>query len=283
MSQTTNHTHVPEQDSTDQKVRQYSVILCRGDRQAVAEAADDYESALTAIGISDVRHVPLLEFTFRHEDRLLEHLNDDEKFEGLILTSPRAAEAVSRVANSETRNRWSRKKKVFTLGPKTAARAHADGLTRKLHQEIAGNSRILATSIVKQYEDEDSVKINFLMPCSSIARDELPVILRDHGFTVTIVHAYDTVARQDAHEVLEATIKSLKSENVIIVFFSPSNVDAVVHHLKQTKCDKRLFYASIGSTTTSALESHDMPVTCTSVLPTAASLAQTIKLAFISS
>ena len=272
-----NHSSAGEKGK-DEKVRHYSVILCRGEYPAAettAAADDDYELAIRQIGISDVHHVPLLQFHFENQQTLLKELHDDGKFEGLILTSPRAVEAVARVATADLIDRWSRKHN-FTVGPKTAMRVHQIGLTRKLRQEVAGNSRILALSIVQQYVDQDSSGIRFLMPCSSIARDELPLILREHNFSVTVIPAYDTIVASDAHVRLSTVIGNAANDNVLIVFFSPSNVNAVSAHLKDTNYGKKILYVAIGHTTTSALESCSMPAICTAALPTAESLAQTI-------
>lgn len=277
MSGPANHTENPAtgQEVKHEKVRHYSVILCRGEYPAAIVAEDEYELAMRQIGIPDVHHVPLLQFKFENESTLLQELSDDDKFEGLILTSPRAVEAIARVAPMQLIDRWSRKQN-FTVGPKTAVRAHVAGLTRKLHQEVPGNSRILALSIVKQLEERYSREIRFLMPCSCIARDELPDILREHGFTLTTVPAYDTKPAIDSHGRLSAAITTAASEKVLIVFFSPSNVNAVSQHLKTAKFEKEIFYVSIGQATSAALESSGMPAICTSALPTAESLAQTI-------
>lgn len=266
------------QEDKKEKVRHFSVILCRGEYPAAetsTTAEDEYESALRQIGIRDVHHVPLLQFQFVNQSTLLHELSQHDNFEGLILTSPRAVEAISRIAPLHLIDRWSRKQN-FTVGPKTSARAHEVGLTRKLHQEVAGNSRILALSIVKQLEGRDSREVRFLMPCSGIARDELPLILREHDFAVITVPAYDTNPAIDAHERLSSAIAGATTKKVLIVFFSPSNVNAVSQHLKSAKFEKEISFVSIGHTTRSALESSGMPAICTSALPTAESLAETI-------
>ena len=272
----TQATSSADGQSSDQKVRPYSVILCRGEVRSPAsidDPEDEYEKSLHAIGMSDVRTLPLLRFQFRDQQLLMEKLNRCDDYTGLILTSPRAVEAIREVATTDLLIQWSRKE-VFTVGPKTAKLAHAIGLTNRKHEEVAGNSKILALAIVKLYESKHGIR--FLMPCSSIARDDLPLILSQNQIQVDQVFAYDTIPTDDAPQRLESAVRQAVNSNVFVVFFSPSNVNAVGDVLRLLCPSKKVSFVCIGPTTGAALESKGLPFICNSAQPNAESLAKTI-------
>ena len=263
------------------KVRPYSVILCRGESpESASDAAtgDEFASLFRVKGFSDVRSVPLLRFHFINQQVLERELDRDAAYSGLILTSPRAVDAVANIMTASQAVRW-REKQNFTLGPRTSARAFASGLTRRLHQEVAGNSRILALSIVKQLQEQDGGSWRFLMPCSSLARDELPMILRQHHVHVETIAAYETQGAPDAWDRLRSAVTEAAFDDVLLVFFSPSGVNSVADRLSPCFGDKKLSFVTIGPTTAAALESLELPVLCVASLPSAQTLAREVEAA----
>ena len=94
----------------------------------MADSASAYASSATSsssAGRTDVSR------------QLAEHLAEPERYGGLILTSPRAADALA----GQDFTAW-QDKSVFVVGPATAARARGLGL--RLKGEAAGSAEALA-------------------------------------------------------------------------------------------------------------------------------------------
>jgi uroporphyrinogen-III synthase len=87
---------------------------------------DKYVKALKNAGACQVHIVPALQFVFKGEEKLLTALaNGVGNSEGIILTSPRAAECVLRAINAvddsqvEAVNYWKEKKLCYVVGEAT--------------------------------------------------------------------------------------------------------------------------------------------------------------------
>ncbi len=87
---------------------------------------DKFVKALRDVGASQVHIVPALQFVFKGEEKLLSaFLNGVEACEGIILTSPRAAEGVLRAidvaddSQLEAVNYWRENKICYVVGEAT--------------------------------------------------------------------------------------------------------------------------------------------------------------------
>ena len=100
-------------------------------------AAAPYTDALDTAGF-DAVVLPVLTFEVVQTIKLALHLQRPDAFSGLVLTSPRAVAALAEQAPLL----WGWKTKpTYCVGPATAARATALGLTTK--GEDAGNGSIM--------------------------------------------------------------------------------------------------------------------------------------------
>ena len=98
-------------------------------------------------------------------------------------------------------------------------------------------------------------------PCSSIRKDDLVVALKENGVDCTEVNAYCTSTNEASMRELVQCLNAIEHTSAfwVLVFFSPSGVDAV---LSSAECsamlvaDKARFrLISIGPSTTHKLES----------------------------
>jgi len=110
----------------------------------------------------------------------------------------------------------------------------------------------LAREIGRRYPP----KAKLLLPCSSIARDELPAALGKAGYSVTVMPLYTPVSLpppEDLNAVLAAATD--------ILFFAPSQVRAFFSWITETPA--HLTYWAIGATTLKemppALQARSLP------------------------
>lgn len=101
-----------------------SVILVKAYSDEGEE--DKYVKSLHDIGVSQVHVIPALQFVFKGEEKLLESFSKGiESYEGIILTSPRAAEGVLKAVDSANEGQskdvefWKENKVCFVVGSAT--------------------------------------------------------------------------------------------------------------------------------------------------------------------
>jgi uroporphyrinogen-III synthase len=260
-----------------------AIMVCRGDS---ASEDDEYILALRDVGFETVRHLPLLEFSYRDSTKFMKMLEDkDFNHHGIIFTSPRSVFALENFIMKTPplmellRDRL---KFVFAVGPRSSLEVEKKlGLKVSITEpEKAGNSKILAESILEFLKNNRIEETKFLMPCSSSAHDDLPNILTSHGVTVTRIPIYDTFPASDSPERLSNSLHELSSfTTVLLVFFSPSNVKSVsslLLNLKKDETPQKVHFVAIGPTTESCLRDLSLAVFCVSPKPNPQSLSQAI-------
>lgn len=247
-----------------------SIILCRSEA-----SDDDYVESLKTFGFIYVAQVSLLEFKYLNEEQLTDHLSD-EHFNGLVLLSPRCVTAVQNALQKSPENvreRWT-KQVVFSIGDKTSAHCRQK-LCMTPVMSTATTSNELA-EFITDYFNKDTVKTTrLLIPCSSISKPDLPEFLGKHGIEYKQIFVYETVASPASLGRLEDCILQSRTSTVIIVFFSPSNVDAVIP-LFRKNYEKRLLFSAIGKTTAASMAERGIPIFFTSSRPDPSSLAASL-------
>lgn len=221
-------------------------------------APDPFEEAFRAQGFQ-VLSIPVLEFSFVNKDALRYVLAEPDVYGALLITSPRAVEALAQVfPYIEQPDLW-RSKKTYVVGPGTAAGMRALGFHPE--GEDTGSAEVLAPVI--EHQDKP-----ILFLCGNRSRDVLPKRLQAAGIPYVSLCVYETHLRTD----LDFT--QVESPDWL-VFFSPSGVEAVQH---ASGIDwERTRKAAIGLTTAQALEEAGWPPEAVAEQPTPESLAQAIR------
>jgi uroporphyrinogen-III synthase len=228
--------------------RRPTVLLLRTPREP-----DPYVAALEEAGF-EARCVPVLRFDSAGSDAVEERIQHPEAYGGLVLTSPRAVQALRGFDLAA----W-RSLPTFTVGPTTAADAAALGL--RPTGEEAGTADDLADVITSHSLDRP-----LLFLCSDRRRDTLPDRLRAAGVAFEEVTAYHTVGY--GGDLAEAVAERRPDW---IVCFSPSGVEAMRALARPSW--NRIFYAAIGPTTADALRAAGIAPRAVAAEPTPEALA----------
>ncbi|MDX1545967.1 MAG: uroporphyrinogen-III synthase [Rhodothermales bacterium] len=220
---------------------------------------DPYQAALEAAGYRVVSQ-PVLTFRWVDPEALSAALGASHRWGGLILTSPRAAEALARVWTDAHARAW-RGRTVFAVGPRTADGARALGLAPE--GEEAGEAHALAERIAGR-----PFAAPLLFLCGDRRRDELPRALAAAGIAVREQVVYETRLR---------TGFALDPWPDWLVFFSPSGVEAVQQNVlidpRRARC------AAIGPTTAAALRAAGWPPAAVAPAPTPEGLVTSLQAA----
>ena len=167
---------------------------------------DPYERALRAVGL-EAESVPVLQFQFVNAGALREALLSG-RYGHLVLTSPRALDAIERVGLPQ---RWVGET-AWTVGEETARRAARLGLRPRGEQ--AGSAAALALRVALD------ARPPLLFVCGDRRREELPSALRERSIAVDEIVAYETHLRPPP--LLSGPVP------YAVGFFSPSGVDAAL-------------------------------------------------------
>lgn len=215
---------------------------------------DPYEAALEAAGFRTVS-IPVLDVEPAGEDALAGVLRRPDAYEGVILTSPRAA---SRLVEGIQLPRidaaaW-QKKAIWTVGPATAAAVAAAGFEPE--GEDSGEAGRLAERIVAH-----SATRPWLFLCGDRRRDTLPEALRQARTPFEEVIVYQTRGK--------APDWSACPSPDWVVFFSPLGVEAAMPANTNWETART---AAIGPATAVALRDAGRPAAVVAEQPTPAAL-----------
>ncbi|MGI9174275.1 MAG: uroporphyrinogen-III synthase [Rhodothermales bacterium] len=222
---------------------------------------DPYEKALAAAGFR-CRSVPVLDFEFTGREALQEKLAHPDRYGGLLLTSPRAVEALAEallwLPNQVAA--WTAKP-VFAVGPRTSEVLRQLGLQPQGEQ--AGNAEALADVLEQTATKLDGM---LLFLCGDRRREILPERLRRADVAFEECTVYRTLA--------QAELALPDEEPDWIVFFSPSGVEAVQRTSEMKTWKARI--AAIGPTTAAALRQAGRAVDVTAQEPSPEALVQAL-------
>ena len=250
------------------------------------KADDEYESQIAKVCNLEVVSIPVLDFTYKNIDQLSASLVDIDNFGGLVFTSPRAVEALSKALNScslhENKELLSsvEKTKVFVVGKATERALNKVqselGIDLQCDGSNEGSAENLA-NYMKDLKDVCDETRPFLFACGNIARETLPKILATHNIHVKSTCVYETVPDSNFKENL-ATLVSKRGCPAVIVFFSPSGVDFSLKIIQNfISAFDSVKTIAIGHTTARAFHDKGYKVHGISEKPTAAHLSLCIK------
>ncbi|CAK1584994.1 unnamed protein product [Parnassius mnemosyne] len=231
-------------------------------------ASEDYKKAFSKCNYQTVFVEPL-EFVYINLQKLSEKLQNGN-YHGLILTSPRAIEAVSRCWAPSKFILWNTKR-IYTLGESSGRKVKLL-LGLEALGTSAGNAENLAKLIMK--ENPESSK--FLFPCGNLSSELLPNMLQSSGIMVDSLTVYETKENENLRTNLMAVNDS--EEPCCMVFFSPSGCE-YIHRQLQTFINKlsNLPHFAIGNSTAHKIENLGVEIAGVAVKPKAESVIESIE------
>ncbi|XP_001599706.1 uroporphyrinogen-III synthase [Nasonia vitripennis] len=254
-------------------INKIKVLLCTGVSSETDNNENQYKKCLTEHGF-ECEILQVLHFEFINLDDLRNTLLDSESYNGLILTSPRAAAAIAmtKMQNPFSLEPWL-EKTTFCIGQATEFVAKEQvGLTNIFGSD-SGNAKNLANFIVHTMKEK--CKKPLLLPCSDIARDTIPQILLNNKIEVKKIVVYKTKAH---HFLAEALNEALNQSPHVLVFYSPSIVDNMLNALSNNKTIFENFkIIAIGPVTEEALENAGIKVDGVAEKPEPTSLTEVIQ------
>lgn len=261
--------------------------------KAISDDEDKDDRYVKSIGQSfpdlKVKPISVLQFVFEDPKILSKEIENVNDYDGLILTSPRSVEAVSRAFASTSLDLsqnfpeiWRQEKTCYVVGDSSFCGVKRLLLWKEDHirGQETGNGKNLSKKII---EDVGATKksAKFLFPCGNLKRDILPENLAQSGIELKIVECYKTQLAEE----LESSIEKLKDEIGsldVAVFFSPSGVKFSWPILSKQfpEFERDCKFISIGPVTSEALNSKGCRNVFTSPNPNADGIIEAFKLAF---
>ncbi|XP_011868249.1 PREDICTED: uroporphyrinogen-III synthase-like [Vollenhovia emeryi] len=247
-----------------------TVVLCKG----LSEKSDRQETYAETLESAGYRCECLqtLKFTFVNISELRACLSVANRYSGLILTSPRAVEAVALAARGDAGilHHWEQLP-AYCVGPATDSLARSQLNLQHCTGSQSGNSKRLAEKIVLDTK-KDSKPL--LYPCSEIARETLSCIVEDNGIPIEKIVVYETLKSETLEQELP---KMLDKSSSIFVFFSPSTVKYIKTQLERDFYNiKDIRAVAIGPVTRDALINSGFNVYATADKPEPAALIHAI-------
>lgn len=235
-------------------------------------ASEEYSKAF-----SEHDYVAIFVEPLRFETVNAQHLSAQllrRDYDGLVLTSPRAVDALAHCWEPTKFIIWNAKR-VYTIG---------EACHKKIQLQLgldalgmtAGNSENLAKIIIGGNPETS----NLLFPCGNLSLETLPTMLQAKGMNVDTLTVYET--KESEH--LRADLMELNSSEehpCCMVFFSPSGCE-YIHRQLQT-FNNRLYHLphfAIGNTTAHKIENLGMEVAGVATRPKAESLVESVEIFF---
>lgn len=230
--------------------------------------SEEYKKVFNECNLEAIFIEPL-QFVFNNKEQLSEKLLQNE-YHGLILTSPRAIEAVSKCWDPMKFVIWNTKR-IYTVGE-----ASSHKIKLLLGLESLGASAGNAENLTKIILNDNTHNSKFLFPCGNLSSETVPSKLEASGITVDPITVYET----KENENLKSCLMELNSniEPWCMVFFSPSGCE-YIHRQLQTFSNKlcNLPYFAIGNSTAHKIENLGVEIAGIAAKPEAQSLVESIQ------
>jgi len=164
------------------------IIVTRDRRQSPLLA-----EPLEALG-AEVLFVPVIEIADPAESSSLDHaIQDLASYDWLIFTSVNGVRHFVEALDRSDRDLRSLKAKLCAIGSSTRA------AVEELHLRVdVTPEEYVAESLLEALTGEDLKGKRILLPRAAVARDLVPVTLRERGAVVDVVEAYRTIIPADA-------------------------------------------------------------------------------------
>lgn len=230
--------------------------------------SEDYEKAFNKNNYEAIFVEPL-QFIFVNKDDLNDKLLQKD-YDGLILTSPRAIEAVSKCWDPTKFVIWNTKR-VYTVGD-----ASCHKIKLLLGLEALGTTAGNAENLSKIIMGENSDTSRFLFPCGNLRSEVLPATLQSKGITVDSLTVYETKENENLRNDL-MELNNSASNPCCMVFFSPSGCE-YIHRQLQT-FNNRLFHLphfAIGNSTAHKIENLGLEIAGVATKPRADSVLESV-------
>ncbi|XP_053614488.1 uroporphyrinogen-III synthase-like [Plodia interpunctella] len=239
------------------------VVLFKG-------VSEDYEKVFTDNDY-EVVFVEPLQFSFINLDQLKEKL-DQDLFDGLILTSPRAIEAVAKCWDPAKFVLWNTKR-IYSVGHTSCQR-----ISMLLGLEAIGGTSGNAQNLAKIIISENSKPHKFLFPCGSLRSETLPTMLSEADMTVDAITVYETKENENLRKDL---MELNESAPTCMVFFSPSGCEYIYRQL-QTFNNRLsvLPHFAIGNSTAHKIENLGLEIAGVATQPVPESVMESVKTYF---
>lgn len=229
--------------------------------------SEDYEQVFR--GKYETIFVEPLQFEFVNLQELSEKLLRKD-YNALILTSPRAIEAVSKCWAPSKLNIWNRKN-VYTVGEASKQKIKLL-LGLEAVGSDTGNAENLSSLIVK----ENSEEAKFLFPCGNLRSETLPNTLSSRNITIDALTVYETKENENLRSNL-LNLNDIVNPSCLI-FFSPSGCEYIYRQL-QTFNNKLsvLPHFAIGNSTAHKIENLGVEIAGVAMKPQADSILECVE------
>ncbi|XP_068620393.1 uroporphyrinogen-III synthase-like [Battus philenor] len=231
-------------------------------------ASEDYERACSKYNYEPIFIEPL-QFVYKNSQELGERLQD-VNYNGLVLTSPRAIDAVSECWAPSKFVVWNTKR-VYTVGESSGQKVKF-----LLGLEALGTSTGNAENLAKLIIKENCAPAKFLFPCGNLSSEVLPNMLESSGVTVDSLMVYET----KENDKLRTDLMSVNEEEdpCGMVFFSPSGCE-YIHRQLQTFNNKlsTLPHFAIGNSTAHKIENLGLEIAGVAVRPSAGCVIESLE------
>jgi uroporphyrinogen-III synthase len=233
------------------------ILVGRARGQASALSAQ-----LQALG-ADVIEIPFIEIhpprSYKPLDTALKQISE---YDWLILTSVNGVDALgARMKRSKIALGELAHLKIATIGPSTRS------ATEKIGLEVSiVPPKYVAESVVESLRGKVEGQ-RVLLVRAAVARDVIPLKLREMGATVDVVEAYNTAVPESSGKKLRSVMEDPKRRPQIVTFTSSSTVRNFVALLggrgrppHTTNLLDGVRLASIGPITSATLREFGLPV-----------------------
>jgi len=226
-----------------------------------------------------VTFIPVLEFKFVNGEDLSHAIKNGQKYSGLIVTSPRAMEALNIVISLKKKDEDFSKacdlwtiKPVFVVGKKTLQHSPLQFCKTT---EGTGGAVKLTEMLINNKKDFDSEK-PLLFLCGNKRRNELPSALSKEKILFEELIVYDTVPKSFT---TGDTPTELSKKPKWVAFFSPSGVHSILSRFSlESGFWQGIRKIALGPTTAQALRNGNLGVDVVANKPCADSLLEGIRL-----
>ncbi len=226
-----------------------------GDKSPYYDLAEKYKLKIDFRSFIHIEGVGAQEFR-QQKVNIPEHT-------AIILTSKNAVDHFFRIAE-ETRFEVPDTMKYFCISEAIALYLQKYVAYRKRKIFFGKQTIDDLVEVMKKHKSE-----KFLLPCTDILRDIIPITLEQHGFPFTKVILYRTVA---------ADLSDL--ENVyydMLVFFSPGGIESLLKNFPDFKQNNTII-AAFGPTTANAVMKNNLRLDVHAPHPKAPSMVGAIEL-----